>query len=118
MVYPDWDDCQVCEEVDRIFHGERRVCPFRTSSAGPTTDRLVTAWAMGEARRTSATVDQVARAVCVDPGDVMALLATYPDDVDDLWEEDGVLTKAGIDEVHNLLNPMCERTAPEVYPSS
>lgn len=61
----------------------------------------------------SATVEQVANAVFVSPGDVEAVLAMYPDDVTDLWEEEGVLTKAGIDEVHQVLDPGCVRRVPE-----
>jgi hypothetical protein len=39
----------------------------------------------------------------------------YPDDVDDRWEEDGVLTKLGIDEVHEMFDHMCQRTVPQLY---
>jgi hypothetical protein len=77
--------------------------------------RLAAIRPMGDARRMSATVDQVAQAVCVAPGDVVAVLAMYPDDVDDLWEEDGVLTKLGIDEVHEMFDHMCQRTVPQLY---
>jgi hypothetical protein len=43
--------------------------------------------------RLGATVREVAEAVCVEPGDVLALLRMYPDDVTDLGEEEGVLSK-------------------------
>jgi hypothetical protein len=48
---------------------------------------------------------------------VAAFLALYPDDVDDLWEEHGVLSKVGIGEVHAVLDPHCERTVPQVWGS-
>lgn len=60
----------------------------------------------------SATVDEVADAAYVSPGDILALLAMYPDDVTDLWEESGVLSKVGIDEVHDMLDPGCVRKVP------
>jgi hypothetical protein len=53
--------------------------------------------------------------VCVDPTDVVAFLALYPNDVTDLWEEPGVLSKVGVGEVHDVLNPYCARTVPEVW---
>jgi hypothetical protein len=62
-----------------------------------------------------ATVDEVAEAVCVDPADVVALLKMYPADVDDLWEEEGVLSKVGVQDVHDMLNPHCERNVPKLW---
>ncbi|GAA5174255.1 hypothetical protein GCM10023321_77620 [Pseudonocardia eucalypti] len=60
----------------------------------------------------SATVDEVADAAHVAPGDILVLLATYPDEVTDLWEESGVLSKVGIDEVHDVLDPgLCSEGA-------
>jgi hypothetical protein len=53
----------------------------------------------------SATLDEVAAAVCVDPRDVAVLIGMYPDDVDDLWLEEGVLSRVGIEEVHRVLDP-------------
>lgn len=63
----------------------------------------------------SATVDEMADAVYVFSGDVLALLAMYPDDVTDLWEEVGMLSKVGVDEVHDVLDPGCVRKVPEGY---
>jgi hypothetical protein len=65
----------------------------------------------------SATVEAVARATCVSPGDVPVLISMYPDDIDDLWVEEGLLSRVGMDEVHETFNPMCQRTVPQLYPS-
>jgi hypothetical protein len=39
----------------------------------------------------------------------------YPADVDDLWEEQGVLSKVAVREVHEVLNPHRERSVPELW---
>lgn len=66
-----------------------------------------------------ATVEQLAEAAGLDdPGDVVALLAMYGTDTPDLWEEDGVVSKAGVQEVHDVLNPSCVRTVPGVWGSA
>jgi hypothetical protein len=62
-----------------------------------------------------ATVDEVAERICLDPGDVLAVVRMSPPDVDDLWEEEGVLSRVGVHEVHGVLNPHCERTVPELW---
>lgn len=60
------------------------------------------------------TVDELAERICVDPGDIMVLVATYPPDVTDLWEEQGVLANVINDDLDDVLNPMCARTVPEL----
>jgi hypothetical protein len=51
----------------------------------------------------------------VPSGDVVALIAMYPDDVDDLWIEEGVFSKVGIHEVHDTFDREFERTVPQLY---
>lgn len=54
--------------------------------------------------------------VCVEPRDVVVLIGMYPDDVDDLWPEEGGLVRAGTEEVHAVLDPNGERTVPQLHP--
>jgi hypothetical protein len=49
----------------------------------------------------------------VDPGDIEVLLSMYPDDIEDLWSEAGVLSDLACDDLDRLLNPYGVRTHPE-----
>jgi hypothetical protein len=62
------------------------------------------------------TVDEVADSACVDPGDVLALAAMYPDDEYGIWEEEGVLSKEAASDIWRQLNWQCQRSIPELYP--
>jgi hypothetical protein len=69
------------------------------------------------ARRMGFTVDEVAEQTCVDPGDVLVLAASYPDDEHEVWEEEGVLSHAVASDIWMQLNWQCQRTIPELYPT-
>lgn len=71
---------------------------------------------MAQALTMGGTVEELADRICVDPGDIMVMVATYPPDVADVWEEAGVLGNAISDDLDDTLNPMCARTVPELYP--
>ena len=66
----------------------------------------------------TAIVQAVAGCIWVSPGEVLVWLGRCPDDLTDLWDEDGGLFKVGIDEVHEALAPACARTVPELEPPS
>lgn len=66
----------------------------------------------------AATLEQTAEAAGADPADVEALFTGYPDDVEDLWEEEGVLSAIGVAEVHRMLNPLACRTHAHMYDPS
>lgn len=61
------------------------------------------------------TVDELARDMCVDPGDVRALIEMYPGDVLDVWEEEGVLSPLIGEDLRQVLSPTGERHIPEYY---
>lgn len=63
------------------------------------------------------TITELAELLYVTPGDVEALLRTYPDDVENLWSEEGVLSDVACDDIHQVFNPACVRTVPELYPT-
>jgi hypothetical protein len=50
---------------------------------------MAKAAAIVNAQAMAMTVDEVAESACVDPGDVLALAAMYPDDEYGIWEEEG-----------------------------
>jgi hypothetical protein len=61
----------------------------------------------------SATVEELAAAIRVDPGHVRVLLARYRDEVADLWAEEGPVSRAGAHEAHRVFDSNGEHTVPE-----
>jgi hypothetical protein len=51
------------------------------------------------------TIAELAEKLYVTPGDIEVLLDMYPDDVDDLWSEEGVLSDLVCDDLDRVLNP-------------
>jgi hypothetical protein len=63
------------------------------------------------------TIAELAETLYVDPGDIETLLDMYPQDVEDLWSEEGVLSDLACDDLDRVLNPYGVRTAPELFPT-
>lgn len=61
------------------------------------------------------TVDELAERLCVDRGDILAMVGMYPPDETHVWEEEGVLSNIANDDIDATLNPVGARTVPELY---
>jgi hypothetical protein len=70
-----------------------------------------------QAERMPKTIAELADRLYVAPGDIETVLSTYPDDVEDLWSEEGVLSDLACDDLDRMLNPYGVRTAPELFPT-
>lgn len=61
------------------------------------------------------TVQDLAGELFVDPGDILALVALYPGDENDLWEEEGVLSDEAAEDVSRMVNQYADSVVPESY---
>jgi hypothetical protein len=51
------------------------------------------------------TIAELAETLYADPGDIETLVRRYPDDVEDLWSEEGVLSDLACDDLDRVFNP-------------
>jgi hypothetical protein len=74
---------------------------------------------MVNADRMAIIVDEVAQNVCVDPGDVLALVGMYQpeDDGPAIWDSEGMLSDIAAADVWLQRNWQCQRSTPGLYPS-
>jgi hypothetical protein len=74
---------------------------------------------MVNADRMAIIVDEVAQNMCVDPGDVLALVGMYQpeDDAPVIWDSEGMLSDIATPNVWLQLNWQSQRSTPALYPS-
>jgi hypothetical protein len=63
------------------------------------------------------TIAELAEMLYVAPGDIETVLSMYPDDVEELWSEAGVLSDLVCNDLSRVFDPYGVRTFPELFPT-